>query len=199
MALGGGFESALASNVLIATEEAEMGFPEIRFNLFPGMSAYSFLARSFGMATAKKLILSGATYSARELYDMGIVHQLAENGNGQKSVEKYIRQHMRSSNGQRALQQVGQRYHPIDYQELEDITTIWVDAALRLTGRDLRLMDRLVNAQFAKMSKKKIRSLLRTKQDRRFVTENATFPLKSWSNEIILFNRRKNLDRRLRN
>jgi DSF synthase len=199
MALGGGFESALASNVLIATEDAEMGFPEIRFNLFPGMSAYSFLARTCGMLTAEKMITSGVTYSAKELYDLGVVHHLVESGNGQKSVENYIRQHRRSSNGRRALQQVGRRFHPIDYQELIDITKIWVDAALRLKDRDLRMMDRLVNAQSDKMNKQKIRSLIRTKQDRRFVSEEATFPLKGWSDEIIPFDRRKNLDRRLRN
>ncbi len=196
-ALGGGFESALASNIFIATEDAEMGFPEIRFNLFPGMSAYSFLARTCGMVIAERIIISGETYSAKTLYDMGVVHHLAERGNGQESVKKYIRQHQRSSNGRRALQQVGQRYHPIDYKELSDITTIWVDAALRLNDKDLRMMDRLVKAQYVKMKNQQDKSLLRTKQDRRFTTEEVSFPLKAWSNEIIVSNRRKNKDRRL--
>jgi DSF synthase len=38
-ALGGGFETALSSNVLIAERSAKLGFPEILFNLFPGMGA----------------------------------------------------------------------------------------------------------------------------------------------------------------
>ena len=197
LALGGGFESALSSNVLIATENAEMGFPEIRFNLFPGMGAYSLLARICGMATAERIITSGAIYSARELYDLGIVNHLAETDNGPKSVEKYIRQHQRVSNGHRALQQVRQRYHPIDYQELADIVEIWVDAALRLENKDLRMMDRLVKAQEAKMAKQEKRSLIRTKQDRRFVTKDVTFPLTDWSGKTIKSDRRKNPDRRL--
>lgn len=196
-ALGGGFEMALSSNVLIATENAEMGFPEIRFNLFPGMGAYSFLARMCGMANAERMITSGVTYSARELYDMGIVQFLAETNNGQEGVKKFIRKHQRSSNGRRALQQVRQCYHPIDYQELEDITEIWVEAALRLENKDLRMMDRLVKAQLVKMSKQKGKSLLRAKQDRRFVGEEVSFPLTNWSGETILLDRRKNIDRRL--
>ena len=196
-ALGGGFESALSSNVLIATENAEMGFPEIRFNLFPGMGAYSLLARMCDIVTAEEMISSGATYSARELYSMGIVHSLAKTNNGQEGVKKFIRQHQRSGNGRRALQQVRQRYHPIDYQELEDITEIWVDAALRLENKDLRMIDRLVKAQFNKMSKQKKRSLLRAKQDRRFAGEEVTFPLTNWSGDTVLSDRRKNPDRRL--
>ena len=199
VALGGGFESALSSNVLIATENAEMGFPEIRFNLFPGMGAYSLLARITGMSTTEKMITSGAIYSSRKLYDMGIVNHLAETGKGQESVEKFIRQHQRSGNGRQALQQVRQRYHPIDYQELADITEIWVDAALRLEDKDLRIMDRLVKAQLAKVApnKQKKRSLLRTKQDRRFVMDEVSFPLTGWSGETIMLDRRNNQDRRL--
>jgi DSF synthase len=46
-ALGGGLESALAASVLIAEESSRMGFPEILFNLFPGMGAYSLLAQGW--------------------------------------------------------------------------------------------------------------------------------------------------------
>lgn len=199
VALGGGFESALSSNILVATENAEMGFPEIRFNLFPGMGAYSLLARITGMATAEKMIASGSIYGGRILYDMGIVNHLAETGKGQESVEKFIQQHQRSSNGRQALQQVRQRCHPIDYQELSDITEIWVDAALRLKDKDLRMMDRLVKAQLAKVTpnKQKKKTLLRTKQDRRFSLDAVTFPLTGWSGETIMLDRRNNQDRRL--
>jgi len=196
-ALGGGFECALSSNILIATENAEMGFPEIRFNLFPGMGAFSFLLRSCGMRIAERIIASGATYSAKALYEAGIVHHLGETGNGMEIVEKFMKQHQHSGNGHRALQQVRQRLHPMDYQELVDITELWVDAALRIEDRDLRLMDRLVRAQSAMVTKQQDRSLLRAKQDRRFILEEPVFPLSDWSGETIMFDRRKNPERRL--
>ena len=44
-ALGGGFETALSSDVIIAERSSQMGFPEILFNLFPGMGAYNLLER----------------------------------------------------------------------------------------------------------------------------------------------------------
>ena len=199
MALGGGFESALSSNIMIATEDSKMGFPEIRFNLFPGMGAYSLLARIVGMTVAEKMIAGGELYSGRQLYDMGIVHYLAETGNVQESVEKFIKQHRRLGNGRRALQQVRQRYSPIDYQELSEITEIWVDAALRLEDKDLRMMDRLAKVQLAKVSpdeENKI-PLLRTRQDRRFVTEDISFPLTDWAGDVVVSDRRGNRDRRL--
>ncbi len=197
IALGGGFESALSSNILIATENAEMGFPEIRFNLFPGMGAYSLLARVCGMGMAERIISSGETYSARELYGMGIVHHLGETGKGLESVENFMRQHEQAGNGHRALQRVRQRYHSMDYQELADITELWVDAALRLEDKDLRLIDRLVKAQSIKMSKQN-GTAERTKQDRRFTSpEKNVFPLSDWSGVTIKSDRRKNPDRRL--
>ena len=47
-ALGGGFEGALSASVLVAEESSRLGFPEVLFNLFPGMGAYSFLSRKVG-------------------------------------------------------------------------------------------------------------------------------------------------------
>lgn len=196
-ALGGGFESALSSNVLIATESAQLGFPEIRFNLFPGMGAYSILARSCGINMAEKIIGSGEMYSARQLYDMGVVHRLGKDGEGIQCVEKFMKQHRQVGNGYRALQQVRQRFHTLDYKELSDITNLWVDTALQLEKKDLRLIDKLVKAQSSKISSKNGSSRIRTYQDRRFNMETATFPLADWSGNVIIKDRRQRNDRRM--
>ncbi len=58
-ALGGGFEAALSSNVLIAERQAELGFPEVLFNLFPGMGAYNLLAQRVNLSMVEKIMLSG--------------------------------------------------------------------------------------------------------------------------------------------
>ena len=85
-ALGGGFESALSSNVIIAERRARMGFPEILFNLFPGMGAYSLLSRRLGMKRAEDMIFSGRIYTAEELHEMGVVDLLVEDGTGETAV-----------------------------------------------------------------------------------------------------------------
>ncbi len=146
-ALGGGFEAALSANVMIAERSASFGFPEILFNLFAGMGAYSLLIRRIDIARADRIMRSGQQYTAEELYDMGLVDVLAEDGEGVHAVNDYIRRANRSRNGLMAIQKVRQRLFPMSYQELEDIVDIWVDAALRLTDRDLRTMERLAGAQ----------------------------------------------------
>lgn len=146
-ALGGGFEAALSTNVLVAERSATLGLPEILFNLFPGMGAYSLLTRRLGMARAERFLSSGQQFSAAELYEQGIVDVLAEDGQGVHAVNTYIRKHGRSRNGLLAIQQVRQRLAPLAFQELEDVLMIWVDTAMRLTERDLRTMEKLVAAQ----------------------------------------------------
>ena len=146
-ALGGGFEAAVSSSVVIAEKGTEMGLPEILFNLFPGMGAYSLLARKIGMRQAEELITAGRLFRAEELHERGVVDILAEPGNGVEAVHKYIRRHSRSRNSLTAINRVREYLNPLTYEELLDITEIWVDAALHLTDRDLRLMKKLVKAQ----------------------------------------------------
>jgi DSF synthase len=146
-ALGGGFEAALASSIVIAEESCKMGFPEVLFNLFPGMGAYSFLQRKVGRRTTEELILSGNTYTARQLYDMGIVDVITADGTGETAVANYVRKHGRGSNGRRAFERVRRDFEAVTREELLHITSVWVEAAMHLSERDLRMMDRLIRAQ----------------------------------------------------
>ncbi len=146
-ALGGGFESALASHVLIAEEHARMGFPEILFNLFPGMGAYSLLTRRVGARLAEEIILSGKIYTAQEMLALGLIDLVVPTGKGEAAVTDYVRHNSRRRNGQRALFECRRHTTPISYEELVGITEVWVDAALRLEDKDLKMMGRLVRSQ----------------------------------------------------
>jgi len=146
-ALGGGFEAALASSVVIAEESCKMGFPEVLFNLFPGMGAYSFLQRKVGRRITEELILSGNTYSARQLYDMGVIDVITADGTGEAAVASYVRKHGRGSHGRRAFERVRRDFEAVTKDELVHITGVWVEAATHLSERDLRMMDRLIRAQ----------------------------------------------------
>ncbi len=149
-ALGGGFECALSGNVLIAERGAKLGFPEILFNLFPGMGALSLLGRRVGYQKAEQMILSGRLFLAEELHALGVVDVLAEPGEGEQAVHDYVRREARSRNGALALRSVRDEIQPIAYSELMRVTEIWVDAALRLESKDLRMMERLVARQTGK-------------------------------------------------
>lgn len=145
--LGGGFEAALSSDVIIAEKSARFGFPEILFNLFPGMGAYSFLERKIGQKAAEQIITSGKIYSAEEMRTLGVVDIVAEDGEGEDEVAELIKRRQRNRNGLAALAAVRRRVHRIEFSELLDIVQIWVDSALRLNPRDLKLMNRLVSRQ----------------------------------------------------
>lgn len=153
-ALGGGFECALSSNVLIAEKGCNMGLPEVLFNLFPGMGAFSLLSHKIGVSKAEKMILSGQLYSAEKLYDMGVVDILAEKGEGKDAVYNYIKQAERAPNSYRAMREIHDATNQITHKELLDITRIWAETALKLKKRDLRMMERLVYRQTSKQNNK---------------------------------------------
>jgi DSF synthase len=150
-ALGGGFESALASDVIVAEESAQMGLPEIMFNLFPGMGACSLLSRRIGVRAAEELVLSGKILSAAELHRMGVVDVLATDGQGETAVRNWVARNAKRRNGLQAVLRARQFIHPVTRQELDGIVGLWVDAALRLSERDLKMMSRLVRAQVRRM------------------------------------------------
>ena len=151
-AMGGGFEAAISAHVMIAEKSAMMGLPEVLFNLFPGMGALSFLSRKIGMAAAEKMVRSGKIYSGEELYQMGVVDVLAEDGQGEYALNNWIKKNHRSLNSSQAINRAKQRVNQLTYEELHDITEVWVDAALRLDERNLKVMERLVRAQNSKVS-----------------------------------------------
>lgn len=150
-AMGGGFESALSAHLLIAEKSALMGLPEVLFNLFPGMGALSFLGRKIGLPEAEKMVRSGKVYSGEELYQRGVVDVLAEDGQGEYTLNHWIKKNHRSLNSSQAITHAKQQIMPLNYNELLNITKIWVKAALNLDDRNLKVMERLVRAQNTKM------------------------------------------------
>lgn len=150
-AMGGGFEAALSAHILIAERSALMGLPEVLFNLFPGMGALSFLSRKVGMQVAEKMVRSGKIYTGEELFEMGVVDVLAEDGEGEWALTQWVKKDYRSINAYQAINKSKRSINPLTYQELHHITEIWVEAALRLDERNLKVMERLVRAQNAKV------------------------------------------------
>ena len=146
-ALGGGFEALLSFDFLIAERGATFGFPEILFGLFPGMGAHAILSRRLGSAMADRLILSNETYTAEYMYELGLVHQLAEPGEGLKACRDFIKRSERRHPGLVNARKAMKRTRPVELRELKDIVELWADAALQLSEQDLKVMSRLTRAQ----------------------------------------------------
>jgi DSF synthase len=145
-ALGGGFEAALSCHTIVAEEGVQMGLPEVLFDLFPGMGAYSFLCQRVAPHTAEKLMLEGNVFDSTELHRMGLVDVLVPKGQGAKAVEDVIRSNRRIPHARAAMHQVRQA-QSASLEDMMRITEIWVDTALQLGEKSLRTMDRLVRAQ----------------------------------------------------
>jgi 3-hydroxyacyl-CoA dehydrogenase len=80
-ALGGGLELALVAHFRIAVPSAKCGLPEVNLGLLPGAGGTQRLPRVVGIAKSLDMITSGAPVSARAACDMGLVDELAGEGN----------------------------------------------------------------------------------------------------------------------
>ena len=75
-ALGGGFELALNCDLIVASEDALFGLPEVTVGIVPGGGGTQQLPRKVGMARAMELILTGRRISAAEALDIGLVNRV---------------------------------------------------------------------------------------------------------------------------
>jgi enoyl-CoA hydratase/carnithine racemase len=80
-ALGGGCELALACDMIVASDTAQFGQPEIMLGIIPGGGGTQRLARVMGKQRAMELVLTGRRIGADEARELGIVNQVVK-GNG---------------------------------------------------------------------------------------------------------------------
>jgi len=146
-ALGGGFEALLSFDHVIAERSATFGLPETMFGLFPGMGAHAILSRKLGAAAADRIILSNQTYSAEEMFDLGIVHQLADDGEGLAATHSFFAKNARRHAGLVGAKRAMRESSHVPLAELKRIVDHWAESALQLREQDLKLMQRLAGAQ----------------------------------------------------
>ncbi len=149
LAYGGGFEAVLANDIIIMEENVVVSFPEPLFNMFPGMGAYQLLSRRVPAKQAEKILLSGRTYTAKWLYDSGIIDFLVPTGQAHDALwdfigsdRKHARKHLHAA--------ITDCYDAIDEQDSRRFLDRWVDAAMSLEKRDLTRLEHLSRAQVSR-------------------------------------------------
>lgn len=81
---GGGLELALACDIIIADKMARFAFPELRLGLIPGFGGIPRLKRDLGNAFVRDLLLTGRSVNATRAHAVGLVAQLAAEGEARK-------------------------------------------------------------------------------------------------------------------
>ena len=149
--LGGGLESALLHHTVIFERSAQAGFPEVLFNLFPGMGGWNLTIRKAGFVVANDMVLSGQIYTAEQLHRRGLVDHVAEDGAGEQLLEHVVRTMEPRFRGTMAALQARRIAAPISHESLQVVVDHWAVTAMGLTNRDMRLMERLARAQVRKV------------------------------------------------
>lgn len=91
--LGGGCEVAIFSDLVIASEDAKFGQPEIVVGVFPPIAA-QMLPRIIGRKAAMELILSGRIISATEALQMGVVNKVVKKEDLEKETEAFLKPYL---------------------------------------------------------------------------------------------------------
>ena len=146
-ALGGGFETALAADLIVAEEQSEFGFPEILFGLFPCTGGMSLLAQRIGARAAERMLGDGRIRGAEELKALGVIDEVCPRGQGVATVERLVAGHARQRAARLMLQRGRHRLAALDLQELETVVEEWTELAMALGPQDLRVMEMLVKMQ----------------------------------------------------
>ncbi|MEM2236927.1 MAG: enoyl-CoA hydratase/isomerase family protein [Candidatus Caldarchaeum sp.] len=88
--LGGGFELVQACDLVIASEDAVFGQPEINLGLIPGGGGSQRLTRLIGEKKAKELIMTGERVSASEMAKLGVVNVVAAKERLEETVKNFL-------------------------------------------------------------------------------------------------------------
>ncbi len=142
-ALGGGLECALSCDVIIAERHVKCGFPEVLFDMFPGMGALSFLSRRCPRSVVQELSRTGRQFTADELHSMGVVDYVVDTGSGVSAVHNLMKRRQGQISGHNAMNAVERMLRPVTLHELYEVVGIWVGVALGLSTRGQEWMRRV--------------------------------------------------------
>jgi len=126
---GGGFELALACDLIVADKMARFCFPEVRLGLIPGFGGVPRLKRDLGNAVVRDLLLTGRSINATKALAVGLVSQVAAEGEALPVARSTAAQLKKFDAATTAAAK--QFIKPIPYEELKQEIEIFCDLFTR--------------------------------------------------------------------
>jgi enoyl-CoA hydratase/carnithine racemase len=96
-ALGAGFEVALDSDLVVASEDAKFGFPEARAGMSVTNGVTKLLAQAIGTTRARELFITGRFVDAAEALEMGMINRVVPTGENDQAAEQLVTEISRNS------------------------------------------------------------------------------------------------------
>ena len=122
---GGGFELALACDLIIADKMARFCFPELRLGLIPGFGGVPRLKRDLGNAVVRDLLLTGRSINATRAQAVGLVSQLAAEGEALRVARATAAQVLKFDRG--TANAAKKFIKPVPYEELKQEIDIFCE------------------------------------------------------------------------
>ncbi|MEM2214829.1 MAG: enoyl-CoA hydratase/isomerase family protein [Candidatus Nezhaarchaeales archaeon] len=97
LALGGGCELAMSCDIVIASEDAQFGQPEVRVGVIPGGGGTQILPRLVGEKIAKEMIFTGKFISAQEAYRLGMINKVVPREKLMEEVNNMVNELLKQS------------------------------------------------------------------------------------------------------
>jgi DSF synthase len=148
MALGGGLEGAACCQTIICEDGSTLQLPEIKFGMFPGMGAISYLSRRAPAQEVRRMVETGEAIDLDAAFRIGMIDELTPRGAGMAAAHQRNERLAQGFHARMATRYALALAQGPSLQELETIARSWVDVAFKIDPRDIRLMHRLVGHQF---------------------------------------------------
>lgn len=148
-AFGGGLETALMFDFIYTYKDSKLSLPEIKFNLFPGMGAYTFIKNKTNSDIAKKIILSGDRYSAEDFLRMNIIDEVIEDNDINLIIQKII-DYNKNLLSFKEIIKIKEKFKDDsnDIAEYKSILDIWIKTCMANSDhKKLALMGKLKTSQ----------------------------------------------------
>ena len=132
-ALAGGAGLATACDIVLAHEDAQFGYPEVRVGFVPAM-VMTMLRRSVGEKRAFELVATGRIIPAREALELGLVSRVLSDGEFDAQVESVVRQ--LASAAPNALRLTKQLFYALDRAGFHEGIALGAEANVEARGTD---------------------------------------------------------------